>query len=71
MKLTDAELAAMIEDLCLGLYPATIDALATEVLESRAEIAKLRKALSVWEDAFATGRLGLAAARAAIGRDDT
>jgi hypothetical protein len=49
----------------------TIHALATEVIESRAEIAKMRKELRVWEDAFATGRLGLAALRALHGRDET
>lgn len=31
-------------------------ALAAEVLEGRAEIAKMRKALSFWDEAFATGR---------------
>lgn len=43
MKLTDAELAATIEDLCLGLYPATIHDLASEVIEARAEIAQLTR----------------------------
>jgi hypothetical protein len=47
-------------------------ALAAEVLESRAEIAKMRKALSFWDEAFATGRheplvVAWEAARAALG----
>jgi hypothetical protein len=70
MRLTDEQvIAALKYGRIDGDYVE--EALATEVLESRAEIAKLRKALSVWEDAFATGRLGLAAARAALGRDAT
>jgi hypothetical protein len=78
-RLTDEQIAELRDDMKPGFHvkpwdippPETIHALATEVLESRAEIAKLRKALSVWEDAFATGRLGLAALRALHGRDET
>jgi hypothetical protein len=56
--------------------PDTIRALASEVLESRAEIAKMRKALSIWDEAFATGRheplvAAWEAARAALWRDAT
>jgi hypothetical protein len=56
--------------------PDTIRTLATEVLESRAEIAKMRKALSIWDEAFATGRheplvAAWEAARASLGKDAT
>jgi hypothetical protein len=67
-----ADMLAMGERIAFGSDSAimleaadTIDTLATEVIESRAEIAKMRKELRVWED-WHLDR-GLAALRALNG----